>query len=323
MRNTLLILGLILAASVAQAETLSVGVTPVTEWKSIFGQVAARDQVPARARIGGTLVRLDVTEGNRVTAGQVIAGIQDDKLAFQINALSAQLESLRAQLTTAQADLTRGQALIEGGVITNQRLQNLQTAVDVLVGQIASTEAQREVIQRQIEEGAILAPGDGIVLDVPVSRGSVLNPGEAVAVIGGGGVFLRLSVPERFADDLAEGDTIEIATGDGVQRGVLAKLYPLISGGRVEADVDVDGLDNRFIGRRLPVRLPIGTRNALLIPETALSQHGGLDFVTVITDGVDQRHVVVPGAAIQRNGEAWREVLTGLAPGDEVKTDAQ
>lgn len=324
MRQTLMTLCLVAMAATARGETMTLVPQTLIEWKAIFGQVAPRDQVPARARIGGTLVDLTVTEGDQVAAGQVIARIADDKLTFQIDALNAQLDSLRAQLDTAQADLDRGQTLIEGGVITNQRLQALQTAVDVLAGQISSTEAQRDVIERQIEEGAILSPEDGIVLDVPVSRGSVLTPGEAIAVIGGGGVFLRLSVPERFAGSLTEGASIQIEGADGLSaEGSLVKLYPLISGGRVDADVEVAGLDGRFVGRRIPVRLPVGTRAVLAVPADALSRQGGLDFVTVQKNGAPVRQVVVPGAAFARDGVTWREILTGLAPGDEVVTNAE
>ena len=38
--------------------------------------------------------------------------------------------------------------------------------------------------------------------------------------------------------------------------GRLAKIYPQIENGRVLADVEVADLDDRFIGRRVPVRLP-------------------------------------------------------------------
>lgn len=68
----------------------------VTEWKSVYGTVEARETVPARARIGGIVQSLSVTEGDSVTAGQEIAVIHDDKIAFQIAALDAQIEALKA-----------------------------------------------------------------------------------------------------------------------------------------------------------------------------------------------------------------------------------
>ncbi len=312
----LLPLIIIAAALPAAAETLTVAPEPVTEWKSVYGQVETRDRVPARARIGGTVVELMVTEGDRVTAGQRIAVITDTKLQFQIDALDAQLDAVRAQLETARADLARGEQLIERGVITTQRFDQLQTQVTVLEGQISTLDAQRLVVEQQINEGEVLAPDEGIVLSVPLSRGSVVGPGEALAEIGGGGAFLRLAVPERHATDLSEGDVIEIGTGG--LTGTLVKLYPLIEGGRVEADVEVEGLDARFVGQRLPVRLPVGERMAILVPEAALSRAGGLDFVTVEGPDGPVRRTVVPGGSVSHGGAPYREILTGLQAGDVV-----
>ncbi len=311
-----------LFAAPVTAETIEVVPQTVTEWKPVYGQIETRDRVPARARIGGTISELLVTEGDRVEAGTRVAVIEDDKLSFQIDAIDAQLDAARAQLATAQTDLDRGEQLLERGVITSQRMDQLRTQVQVLDGQIASLSSERLVIEQQIAEGAVLAPDDGVVLSVPVARGSVVNPGEALAEIGGGGAFLRLAVPERFAGALAEGDTIEIGQDGERRQGELVKLYPLVQGGRVEADVEVEGLDTRFVGRRVPVRLPVAEREALLVPDAALERVGGIDLVKVETaQGVLSR-AVVPGELITRDGADWREILTGLSAGDKVVVDA-
>jgi len=165
-------------ATLARGETIAVEPRPITEWKAIYGMIEAQERVPARARIGGTIEILEVTEGDLVQAGQRLAVVKDDKLAFRLKAIDAQLEALEARLATAEAELKRGQELIKRGVITTQRLEQLTTEVDVLQGQIRSVEADRRVIEQQVTEGEVLAPEDGIVLDVPVSKGSVINPGE-------------------------------------------------------------------------------------------------------------------------------------------------
>ena len=305
-------------ASSTWAETLEISYQTITEWKPVYGQVETRDRVPARARIGGTIVSLDVTEGDEVRSGGRVALIEDPKLNFQIDSLNARLDALASRLETARSELARGEELIGRGVITSQRLEELQTGVSVLRGEITSLEAERLVIERQIEEGAVLSPEDGIVLSVPISVGSVVTPGEAIAVVGGGGVYLRLSIPERHTADLSEGDVIEIGSEGELRQGTLAKLYPQIEGGRVQADVEVAGLDPDFIGQRLPVRIPVGERQAILVPESALSRHGGLDFVTVQTDTGPIERVVVPGGVLQQNGTPWREILTGLGAGETV-----
>lgn len=325
MRAAITAFVVLLIAHGAQAETLTVTAQPITEWKSVYGEVETRDRVPARARIGGTVVALEVTEGDQVESGARVAMVEDHKLAFQLDSIDAQLEAAKAQLETAQADLARGEQLIERGFITSQRLEQLQTQVDVIKGNIRSLESERLIVEQQVAEGEVLAPEAGVVLSVPISRGSVVTPGEAVAVIGGGGVFLRLAVPERHAGDLAEGDTIQIAakTDEAEMRtGRLVKLYPQIAGGRVEADVEVEGLDARFVGRRVPVRLPVGERQAILVPEAALSRAGGLDIVEIETEaGEVLGRAVVPGATVMVEGAPWREILTGLEEGDRVVLD--
>ena len=132
---------------------------------------------------------------------------------------------------------------------TAQRLDQLRTTVDVTRNQLAAAEAQRAVVVQQGAEGEVLAPGDGRVLTVPVTRGAVVLAGEPIAVIGGGGFFLRLAIPERHASALQEGATIRITAGGAESAGRLVKVYPQIENGRVVADVEVetpgDGLRRR------------------------------------------------------------------------------
>ncbi|NHX27787.1 biotin/lipoyl-binding protein, partial [Escherichia coli] len=190
MNKTLIFVAALMVAGLARAEVIELAPVAVIDWKAVYGEVEPRDLIPARARIGGTVIVLEVTEGDAVAAGQRIAVVEDDKLSFQLEAIDAQLGALQNQLDTARTDLERGESLRERGVITVQNLDQLRTAVNVLDNQIRSTQAQRLVIEQQVAEGAVLSPVDGVVLAVPVARGSVINPGEQVAQIGGGGVFL-------------------------------------------------------------------------------------------------------------------------------------
>ncbi|MCZ8080381.1 MAG: efflux RND transporter periplasmic adaptor subunit [Rhodobacteraceae bacterium] len=313
------LIAFLLGAVPAFADSVTLAPVSITEWKAVYGRVEARDRIPARARLGGTLVSLSVAEGDVVAQGDVLAEIVDEKLGFQLAALEAQGQALAAQLANAQTELTRGEELLAQGVTTAQRLDALRTQVDVVTGQIAALEAQRQVVAQQAAEGAVLAPVAGRVLDVPVAQGAVVMPGEAVAQIGGGGIFLRLAVPERHAANLTEGDAIQIEGADGVAVGRLVKVYPLIENGRVVADVEVAGLSDRFVDARVLVRLPVGERVALLVPEAALVTRGGVDFVGIEGAGL---RAVVPGARVSIEGAAMVEVLTGLQAGDVVVADA-
>lgn len=295
-------------------------VTPieVTDWKAVYGRVEAKDMIPARARLGGTLVKLEVTEGDQVQAGQTLGRIVDEKLDFQLGAIDAQLQALGAQLGNAEAELKRGEELLSRGVTTAQRLDALRTQVDVVKGQIEAQKAQRQVVVQQAAEGAVLAPISGRVLKVPVAVGAVVMPGEVVATVGGGGIFLRLAVPERHAGQLNEGDEISIETDGGAAKGTLAKVYPQIENGRVVADVEVSGLDAEFVDARVLVRLPLGTRAAILVPSALVKTRAGLDFLLIERDGARMERAVVPGTRSMVDGVEMVEIVTGLRGGETV-----
>ncbi|MBI1171046.1 efflux RND transporter periplasmic adaptor subunit [bacterium] len=306
----------------ALAEAPALQTTRVIEWKAVYGQVESRDRIPARARLGGTLTDLSVIEGDLVTAGQPIGQIVDEKLAFQLSALAAQKSSVEAQLANAQTELKRGEDLLKQGVATAQGLDALRTQVNVLNGQLAAMNSQADVIAQQEKEGTILAPVAGRVLDVPVAKGGVVMPGEVIATIGGGGTFLRVAVPERFAQSLHQGDKIELAGTNGAETGTLSRVYPLIQNGRVVADVEIPGLSDTFVDARMLVRLPTGSRQALMVPATALTSLAGLDFVGVEDGGATVMRAVVPGQHQQVAGVDLVEVLSGLEVGDHVLPQA-
>jgi len=319
MRTLIAIVALVASLPLASlAEDFPLAPVSVTEWKAVYGRIEARSRIPARARLGGTLVSLEVSEGDIVTAGQVLGQVVDAKIDYQLAAIDAQLQALAAQLDNANAELTRGEDLLARGVTTAQRLDALRTQVDVLTGQSAAVGADRKVVEQQALEGSVLAPIAGRVLAVPMAAGAVVLPGEAVATIGGGGIFLRIAVPERHAAFLQEGAAIEIETASGPSTGTLARIFPLIENGRVIADVEVPDLPDSFIDARVLVRLPVDTRTALMVPQTSIITRTGLDFVEVAGPEGPVLRAVVLGQRQTLDGTAMIEVLSGLVAGDRV-----
>lgn len=309
--------------TVLWAEPAVLAPVEITDWKAVYGRIEAKDRIPARARLGGTLVSLLVSEGDVVEQGQVLAEVVDEKLAFQVGALTAQLDAAQAQLVNAETELKRGEDLLKRGVATAQALDALRTQVDVLKGQIEGLKAQRRVIEQQAAEGKVLAPVSGRVLEVPVAAGGVVMMGEPIANLGGGGIFLRLAVPERHATSLHAGDSLQIEGADGPIEGRLAKVYPLIENGRVIADVEVEGLPDTFVDARVLVRLPVGSHAGLLVPKADLITRSGLDFVAIATAEGTRLRAVVPGPVQMIDTVEMVEILSGLQAGDAVLPAAE
>ena len=96
-----------------------------------------------------------------------------------------------------------------------------------------------------------------------------------------------------------------------LREGRVRLVYPEIQGGRVIADVNVEGLGDYFVGERTRVYVSTGTRKAIIIPAKAIYQRAGANFVR-LKDGTEI--VVQPGET--RGSDL--EILAGLRDGDVV-----
>ena len=199
-------------------------------------------------------------------AGDVIARVVDDKLALQLGAVDARIKAIQAQLDNAKIELDRGAQAPPG----RRRCQDPRRSSPRPSSTCSPTssprlQADRAVLVQQQSEGEVLAPAPGRVLTVPVTKGSVIMPGEPIARIAGGGYFLRLSLPERHAGHINLGDDVIVGsrgmtdlTKDApLGHGKVVKVYPEIDNGNVLADVEVADLGDFFVGRADP-RLDTG-----------------------------------------------------------------
>ncbi|MDB5596139.1 MAG: rane protein [Hyphomicrobiales bacterium] len=306
-----------LAAPACSSE-ITVSEASVDDRKAVLATVEPIRQLVARARTGGTITSLKVREGDRVQAADQVALVVDQKLLLQMQALDQRIRSQQAQRDQARADFERGQELQRRGVSTQAQLEQVRTALDVADRTLSAMQADRSVIEQQMAEGAVLAPGAGRVLSVPVSEGRVVLPGETIATLAENRYILRLSLPERHAQTIRAGDKVQIGerglANDGVdtrREGVVRLVYPEIQGGRVIADVDVAQLGDYFVGERTRVYVSTGRRMAIMVPSASIYQRSGTTFVRLKTGD----EVVVQTGEVTSEGT---EILSGLRAGDVV-----
>jgi RND family efflux transporter MFP subunit len=315
-----LLIALLAAPAALGQERFTVRRTEVEDRKAVFATVESVREVEARTRIAGTLRTLAVREGDAVAAGQVIAEVFDPKLVLQLAALDARLESLAAQRRQAAIELDRVRQLRATGAATQARLDDAQTALDVLDGQVAAARAEREVLVEQQREGQVLAPQAGRVLSVRGTVGAVVQPGEPIAIIATDRYVLRLRLPERHARFLRAGDAIEVGARGlaerpdaALGRGHIRLVYPRLDAGQVVADAEVEGLGDFFVGERVRVTIAADRRPAIVIPASFLIAGPGVDLVRLASGAVVP---VQRGPARSIGGEAGVEILSGLRPGD-------
>lgn len=309
----------------ALASPLSVEESVVIDYRPVVARIEAGDTATARSRLQGVVTQLAIDEGDEVAAGTIVAVVLDETLNPQLSALASRVDGLNAQINQAEEDLERNQALFEKGFFPKARLDEQRTALDVLQRTRASAVAERRALLARQNEGRIRAPADARVTSVNVVDGAIVSPGEVIARFATLNGIVRLSLPERHAAQINEGETVTLrlpTRGGGVRTATIVKVYPELRDGAVIADATVQGGLKALVGERVDVLAPVGERRAIRIPDRYVSTRYGVDFVRVkVGDRFIDAPVALAGSVIDAEDQV--EVLSGLRPGDVIELPEQ
>ncbi len=304
-------------------EQLVVRRAETPDYKTVAAVLISRDVGDARARIGGTLTRLLVREGDAVRRGQVVAVISDQRLALEAQAGAAGVAAAEAAAERARADQSRFRVLFERGFLSQARMDQVNAEARAAEAQLRAARSQGGALSEANAQGRVLAPADGRVTRAPIPQGAVVMPGEVVVAIATGARVLRLELPEAQASFVREGEDIRILdageAGEAVRVRV-RQVYPAIENGRVIADLDAQALGGEFVGARVRVLIPAGEREAIVVPGRYVVTRFGVDYVRLLRPGG-----AVIEAPVQRGGPVPTdampdgvEILSGLEDGDTI-----
>lgn len=308
-------------AQVAKAPAgprLVLATSDTVNWQDVSAEIATVDQAQVLARIPGILTTMSAKEGDLVTKGQVIGRIVDSQLAYQAGAYGAQAAAAQAQAAQAQGELSRVRFLYRNGVYAKARLEQAEAAAAAANAQVRAAQAQQSAVGAVAGQGAVTAPASGRVLRADVPAGSPVAPGMAIAVVTAGPTIVRLQMPESLADKVHAGSRVTASgiAGSGTGAGRVIKLYPSVTAGQVTVDVDMPGIDDRLIGRRVAAKVETGARKALLVPSSYVINRYGIDYVTLLAKDGSAAQVPVQTAATAEPGKV--EILSGAAAGDTL-----
>ena len=310
------------AATVQAKDALTVSERSIPDYKGVSAVITNRDAGDARARIGGKLVQLLVREGDAVRRNQLVAVVADDRIASEARAAAASVVAAQTSADQAARDLSRAEKLFSQGAISQAAIESARAQAQATAAALRAAKAQADAARALQGQGEIRAPADGKVIRASIPQGSVVMAGDLVVAISTGAQVLRIELPESEARSLVAGGDITLMAEDGQGAGRAAKIrqvYPAVANGRVTADLDAPGLDTSFIGARVRVLVPVGQRQAIVIPARYIDTRYGADYVRLLRAGST---IDIP---VQRGGPVplpdmpdGVEILSGVRPGDAI-----
>lgn len=299
------------AADALQITVAPVSVQPTRRLLKFVGTLFGNEEVTLSSQVEGQIQQIHADLGDQVTADQVLLAIDD-------SSMQAQLREIEARLAKARADEARGRQLLGSNVISPQEYEAMQTAVTV-------ADAQREAMQVALAHKQVRSPLRGSVVRRLVSVGEYVRPGTPLFdLVADDPLKLRGDVPERFAEEIAVGQPVQIkvdAFPDTPFTGTLVRISPAANAANrsitVEAEVPNPA---RRLKAGFFAAAHIVTRaddRAMVVPETAVITFAGVTKLFVVRDNVArERHVRVG----TRTDDGLIEIVEGLAPDEVVAT---
>lgn len=305
------------------AETLAAGIRIVSVQAGGGGETrlagraeAAPDaQASVGAALGGRVERLLAAPGSTVRAGQPIAIIVSGEGA----ALRADADASAAEARAASAARTRDSNLFDQGVVARQDVEASQARAAAAEARARASSARVAAAGGPNASGraVIVTPIDGVVTNLSVGLGGVVQQGDPVATIANPNrVELVFHAPATLAASVRAGARMTVRGADG------AEYSAIVTG--VAADADEQSGSTLIRARPDGVAPPPGSpvsgsvvtggSEGLAVPSEAVQTVGGSTVVFVATPTGFRAQPVVIG----RQAAGQTEIVRGLSGSERI-----
>lgn len=188
--------------------------------REFAGLVAPRQDTQLAFELGGELAALRVDEGDRVSAGQVLAELDTRLLRAQRDDLVARRQEIQARLDLNGLNSERIVELQGKGFAADQQMDELDTERRALTAQLARLAAELDANATRLDQSVLKAPFDGAISARLADRGAVVAAGSPVLVVlEDQGMEARVGVPVRLLGDVSAGDPVTVRVGVQVLQG--------------------------------------------------------------------------------------------------------
>ncbi len=289
------------------------------------GALFAKESILLSNKREGYVQRVHVDFGDKVQKGQLLAEMEQEELALEVEVQESALKQAEANFIRAQAEYTRAQELAAENLIPEQRLDTNEADYKVTEARVRTAEKILALARKRLRDTRIVSPVNGFVQE------RFINPGEykqdaspLLELVVVNPLKLRSPVPERFAAVAETGMPLRVeveALPGQMFEGVLTRMAARVDHRTrsllIEAEIpNPDGkLRPGYFARITGV---LGEEDALFIPRTGLARFAGVERIFIVEENVVTSREVTSG---MEDGD-WIEIAKGLSEEETVAVSA-
>lgn len=316
----------------------------------VSGSMIARDEVLVSPEVDGlAIVDILAEEGDRVTAGQVLAKLSRVTLEVQKAQLDAQIARAEAAVTQAKAQIAEAQANREQAASAFERTKTLRDsgnttlelyeqraaaarsaearlnaahqALAIATADLALARAQARDVDVRLARTEIKAPAAGIVSRRSAKLGATASMAASeplFRLIADGAIELQADVAEVEIPKLKVGQPVAVTPAGATAplAGTIRLISPEVDRasrlGRVR--VALTGNPPVAIGSFARGVIETGRKQAVTLPLSALTYGRG----GVSVQSVDGNKVVTKKVELGLTGAGRAEIVSGIRDGETV-----
>ena len=286
-------------------ETITVKKSDVELPMKFSAKLKGQSDVTITPQVSGQLMRICVTEGQRVSKGQTLFVIDSRNAQHEVEAARANLQAAQANLTAAQAqansaklEFESNKNLFDKKIVSSYMLENSRNNYNQALAAISQakasvTQAQSAVNRARVNLGfcTITAPVTGVIGEILVRPGDQVSPAVNLTILSGNTTMdAEFSVTEAIieaqvqsgltqsdkAKHIAALPEVTFVMKNGTEyphKGRITSLTGVVDAatGSLGAKASFPNPDGHlFSGVQGTVVLPISRKAVMVIPQTAV-----------------------------------------------------
>ncbi len=299
-----------------------------------IGAVEPIRSAAIRSQITGSLMKIDIQEGQDVTQGDLLFEIDPRPLQNTLASARADREKLKVQLENARMQVARYQKLSAESMVSKEQFQQIQDNERALAAQSLASDAAVANAELQLQYCSIRAPITGRTGNMSVHEGDLVRANDAGAMVTINQlspIYVTFGVPQQYlatltryrADAMLTVNVVPPGLDTTPEKGQLTFMDNTVdaSTGTLKLKATFANTEHRLWPAQFAtVSVTLAAPEVLVVASSAVqtSQTGQHVFVVKSDNTAELRDVTV-----ERTHEGDSVITKGLVEGEVVVTDGQ